>query len=402
MAAFILMATVYLGGRVEVAAAVHSDSGRTTDPLIMDVDWLNEIVARYEAAGGWFGELDSAQLVISRLSYAFGDYGVPLMGGGSSGVKLVPVLATQPPPGSRWAFWNVITRRFDLWRGPAPEDVGIITHFKRRMGGAPIRAVAATTTQTENSNNVVAVKNSAATVPPASAVPPKVRPAGISHAWEGGSARSAVGQLQAPQFDPPGGRFAPGDYKLRVRLTNPNPDGAGEMFYSIDSAGWHSYRGEALVVGAGAEVLAFCESADAAAHRDSDPVSARYTLDPIRLQLSVKRPAASVPASALSFAATPSPLLPRVAIANLDALPDELRGGGYFQILWTIDGSDPLTSATAFPVDAGRAGEAQPLPLSTLLTGDATALRIRIAARSSDRRLLLDSEETEVRLEITQ
>lgn len=378
-----------------------ADAERSADPLIADVDWLNDIVQRYEMAGGWFGERDSAQLVISRLSYASGDYGVPLMGN-RSGVKLVPVFAAEPPAGKRWAYWNVITNRFDLWRGAAPEGARIITHFKRRLDAAPIAVP--TVTGASSAENVLNVSSALPSEPPvAAAVAEPRRPQAdeIAQAWAGGSAKSQVPALDAPLFDPPGGEFSPSDFKLRVRLANPNTADAGTIYYSIDNSGWTAYRGEALIVEAGAEILAFCETADSAQVQDSEPVAALYTIDPIKLKLNVNKPSKAVPASALSFDASPSPLLPSVAIGNLDALPDELRTGSHFQILWTLDGSDPLTSGTAFPVDMREgAAEAQPLPLSNLLTGEATELRIRIAARSSDRRLLLHSEETELRLEI--
>jgi hypothetical protein len=407
--ASILLSFSTLAAGLEQARPQGAGSERSTDPLIADVDWLNDIVFRYELAGGWFGERDSAQLVISRLSYASGDYGLPLMGS-RSGVKLVPVFAEEAPAAKRWAYWNVSTNRFDLWRGLAPKGVRIITHFKRRLDAAPI--VAAAVSDVSRAENVLDIGSSLASEPPVAAsasasasasAPAPRRPQAeeIAQAWAGGSARSQVPALDAPLFDPPGGEFSPSDFKLRVHLANPNAADAGTIYYSIDNSGWTLYRGEVLVVEAGAEILAFCETADSAQAQDSEPVAAHYTIDPIRLKLNVSRPSKAVPASALSFDAAPSPLMPSVAIGNLDALPDELRTGGHFQILWTLDGSDPLTSGTAFPVDMTEgAGRAQPLPLSSLLTGDATELRIRIAARSSDRRLLLHSEETELRLEI--
>ncbi len=371
------------------------------------MDWLNEIVERYEGAGGWFGENDTAQLVINRLSYAGGAYGLPMMSAGT-GVRLVPVHADAPPAGKRWAFWNVINNRFDLWRGPAPQGVKVITHFKRRHDGTLHQAAALR----QATRQVVAQRRVSPPARPVAAGGPSVTSrlaapslgaVGIANAWGAGSTKAKSEALAPPGFEPPGGQYSPSDFKLRVHLVNPNAADATQVYYSIDNSGWTRYGGEAIVVAPGAEVLAFCTSAEAGARRDSEPVAANYTIEPIRLELTVSQPADTLPAGALRPGGELSPLLPEVAVSNIEALPDELRTGEHFQILWTVDGSDPLTSTTAFPLEVGVGlGEAQPLPISDLLTGGATKLLVRIAARSSDRRLLLDSAEASLRLEIVQ
>ena len=45
--------------------------------LVSDVEELNEIVYRYQLAGGWFSETDDAKLILTRLAMAHGDFGLP-------------------------------------------------------------------------------------------------------------------------------------------------------------------------------------------------------------------------------------------------------------------------------------------------------------------------------------
>ena len=94
-------------------------------------------------------------------------------------------------------------------------------------------------------------------------------------------------------------------------------------------------------------------------------------------------------------------LFPVVIIANIETVPGSVRCKEFFEVVWTIDGSDPLRSETAFPaIFKDGYGRGARLPLSVLSGKSPGKLRIRAAARSTDRHLLLDSREAAIDLEI--
>ena len=93
--------------------------------LIADVEKLNEIVTRYKRAGGWFSPRDNAQRVMARLAMAQGDFGVTMLGK-NTGHRMVPVIATEPPRKAKWAYWNVASEQFQIWRGVAPHQAQIV------------------------------------------------------------------------------------------------------------------------------------------------------------------------------------------------------------------------------------------------------------------------------------
>lgn len=94
-------------------------------------------------------------------------------------------------------------------------------------------------------------------------------------------------------------------------------------------------------------------------------------------------------------------MFPVLTITNIASLPASVRSRELFEVVWTIDGSDPLRSETAFPVTFSKGyGKGARLPLTVLSGQSSEKLRIRAAARSTDRHLLLDSREAVIELEI--
>ncbi|MEC9328096.1 MAG: hypothetical protein VYC63_09285 [Verrucomicrobiota bacterium] len=98
--------------------------------LVSDVEELNEIVYRYQLAGGWFSETDDAKLILTRLAMAHGDFGLPRLFHPREG-RFTAITTDVPPQNQKWVYWNNSTLRFQLWRGVATHDVQIVTRFLR-------------------------------------------------------------------------------------------------------------------------------------------------------------------------------------------------------------------------------------------------------------------------------
>jgi hypothetical protein len=218
------------------------------------------------------------------------------------------------------------------------------------------------------------------------------------------SAKAQAGRaiLLAPRFDPPPGKFSASAFEtLSIHLRNPNPAGERKMHYCIDGSLWREYSGTPITVVPGSEILAYCGSTNLKRWHDSEPVVARYVLGALKVEIDLRAPARQLPADALVLGKERGALFPVVSIANIETVPGSVRCKEFFEIVWTIDGSDPLRSETAFPVIFKDGyGKGARLPLSVLSGKSSGKLRIRAAARSTDRHLLLHSREAAIDLEI--
>ena len=119
---------------IEVSSAQNNQ-----DPNLVEITYeLNELVYRYDLAGGWFSETDTAKLILTRLAMAHGDFGLPKPFGSKEG-RYNAIVAKVPPKNKKWVYWNNSTRRFQIWRGKAPHQVQIVTSITRNF--SPVVAV---------------------------------------------------------------------------------------------------------------------------------------------------------------------------------------------------------------------------------------------------------------------
>ena len=390
-----LFALIIVAGLlVSVQPRVFGGGQMDDQHLVADVETLNEIVMRYKRAGGWFSERDNAQRVMVRLAMAQGDFGITMLGK-NSGHRMVPVIATKPPQSAKWAYWNVASEQFQVWRGIAPPKVQIVTRFARRQDAAPLGTDDLT--------------GRGITIASGQAQGQTIRRRGNSISGElkqpgGGKGVKAPvpgPTLLPPGFDPPAGKFSVAEFEtLSIHLRDPNHAGERKIHYSIDAAPWKAYDGKAIRVVPGSEILAYCGSANRDQWADSGPVAARYVLEPLEINLELRAPVRQLPAEALLVGKGGRTLFPLLTISNIATLPVSMLRKDFIEVVWTIDGSDPLHSKTAFPATfADGYGQGARLPLTVLSGQSSERLRIRASARSTDRHLLLDTREAVIDLE---
>jgi len=391
MCALVVVAGLQISGGQHAFGLVQTDDRR----LVADVDMLNEIVGRYKRAGGWFSERDNAQRVMVRLAIAQGDFGITLLGR-NSGHRMVPVIANRAPERAKWAYWNVGSKRFQVWRGVAPYKVQIVTRFERRQDAAPLTAK-------DFAHRTSGIRKA---VPPGQVAGHPVKAitktGHVSGGLKAATPQAGAVTLLPPGFDPPAGKFSVSAFEtLSIHLQDPNPAGERKMHYCIDGSLWREYSGTPITVMPGSELLAYCGSTNLDRWRDSEPVAARYVLASLKIELALSVSARQLPAHALVVGKGQDVLFPVVTIANIETVPGSVRCKEFFEVVWTIDGSDPLRSETAFPaIFKDGYGRGARLPLSVLSGKSPGKLRIRAAARSTDRHLLLDSREAAIDLEI--
>ena len=113
-----------------VPFSVLADTTVSNNALVEIVDELNELVYRYDLAGGWFSESDNAKLVLTRIAMAHGDFGLPKAFGSRDG-RYTAITSNTPPKDKKWAYWNNSIKRFQVWRGDSPHLVQIVTAIHR-------------------------------------------------------------------------------------------------------------------------------------------------------------------------------------------------------------------------------------------------------------------------------
>lgn len=363
--------------------------------LISDIDALNAAVERYLKAGGSVTSRDNAHLVLTKMRLAKVDL-FPAEGLGPDAARITPVFAQEVPAGERWAFWDTKKRKFTMWRGPAHGHVQIIKRFARTRPGQPLTALDGATGTGESARD----RSPAATPPVIQRT--ASRSELISHAWSKGSVdRGEIAELKAPLFDPPSGRYDINDFFLRVHLRNPNGEGVGQIRYTFDGSDWKVYQGEALMVRPGSEIIAFCSTSDSMRWTESQPSMADYSIEPIPLDVSLRVKSKEISAAELSSGSKVKDVFPTLELTTPASVPRAYRSGEYFEFFWTIDGSDPLNSSTAFQLavdSTGRAMEA--LPLNGLVDERDDTVVIRAAARSQDRTVLRDSPPVQLEMKI--
>ncbi len=191
--------------------------------------------------------------------------------------------------------------------------------------------------------------------------------------------------LAAPTLSPPGSTYAIFDFPMTVTLTNLNPAGASRLRQQPDTI----YDGTPIVVSPGGTVSGiYAQSIDPTRWLDSPPVSATYSAVPFQLTAELAMPAKTAltyleVGGAMSNSSNPAPRTATLS-TNTSEVPAAYRGSGFYQVVWTTDGTDPLTSGTA-QTPPGSWDGVSDVTISLPLAGfSATGLEIRAAVRAVD------------------
>jgi len=227
---------------------------------------------------------------------------------------------------------------------------------------------------------------------PATALPvnnPVFEPGTIDVATSIGTVDPPV-ELDCPNISPETQNLQLNSFPLQVNLANPNPPSSSLAYYRIgtsnapDSGSWTLYVGSPFNVNPGSTVTAVAVSLDPSRYYNSTACSETYTVIPLKLQVSVDAPTEVTYAQAGGRIVGQAQLLPITASINLDNaadIPAPYLSSAYIAIRYTLDGSDPLTSATALPVPAPSfSGSYSPVQVSLGLSAWGTNSQITIRA----------------------
>jgi prepilin-type N-terminal cleavage/methylation domain-containing protein len=242
---------------VTVARLVNSTQEQK---LTSDADTLNRAVMAYIASGGDMGGLKTAdEVLLAMKRQSSSAERTPGLAGSliDPRVSFVYETAGKVGSGGPRLYWNESVQRFEVSKdrqdpgivsvsldGAEPSTGGDAAERKNPLlyakdgnwiwdyADAPLPAG-----KGPNEINVNPVPDTK--VPPPPPEPP----------------RTGTRPLDPPTFSIRGGDYPRADFLLSLRLADPNPAGAGQVFYSIDYGNWKPYSAT-ISVPAGAVVAA--------------------------------------------------------------------------------------------------------------------------------------------------
>ncbi|MCP4849056.1 MAG: hypothetical protein GY899_14035 [Verrucomicrobiaceae bacterium] len=407
-----------IGIAVLAAVAIISFSGITemrtsvkSKKLKQDVAVVNSAVRMYLTHGGEIGIQSSPQAIIDKLkTVPTGDSYKQISGLRESMVdsRLVVVMQSEKAATSMAprALWDEEERRFVVKSGG---ERGI-AEFRLKEITVPEEVV------TENRDvSLKLAKNSTWVwdyIDSSNGLPERfglvsVNPS-IPASYESPKAAPGPLALNPPSFSADGGVYGLSDFEdFQVKLSNPNPAGASQVFYSTDGSNWHAYSGQSFNLDPGDAMQAFAASLDPYLWADS-PVQANvYSANPVQLQI-----AAGFSTHRVSYPEVGGIMVKgdqgsavqgnsiSVSLANSSEIPNRYQNSDSFNVLWSYVGEDPLVSSSGTSKTFSNGFPGAGVDFSLDKWGEMSALPIRIVAKSLNTDALLDSEEVISTVEI--
>lgn len=218
--------------------------------------------------------------------------------------------------------------------------------------------------------------------------PPELPEAFVPEAVDAGYAGTpgvAVTTLLCPVISPGPLSTNLWGFPLPVTIVNPNPQGSSRIYYKVNTGSYTLYDGTPFDVGPGTVLTAVAVSLDPSRYRNSDGCDGvTYQVIPFPLEVNITAPSSMTYAEAGGLMVNQNQQSPSTAvlnIQNIQQIPPPYLNSGNFNIRYTMDGSDPLTSETAVTGPAFQ-GYYSPIAISLGLPtwGTNASLQVRAVA----------------------
>ncbi len=369
-------------GYVVVTGARESASNAK---LENDVAAINRAVQIYRANGGSLPPSPSPQDVLDKLkteATASSAQVVPGLTGRMVDTRLTAVMqspaeaATSQPR----ARWNTVTGRFEISTSGAAgvqrfdmdDETGVNTSTETRTATLQTDKEAPWVWDYADKSVIpLSGPTNATNVVVQTLAPPTFSP--------------ASGPQPLPSFN------VPPNCTLAVSIGNPNPANVSRVLFTTGGSVPQPYTGAPVLVPPGGSISAYVESISPA-YVNSSVATATYPVTPFTPQASITPALGSLTyaqAGGAMFSgagvALPvqSPQPATISVANLASIPSCYTNTNNFQLRWTTDGSNPLTSTNATVGNAADVGIAR--------WGTNSILTIRAAVRSLNTNYFTDS-----------
>jgi prepilin-type N-terminal cleavage/methylation domain-containing protein len=246
-----LITVAVVGVLAAIATATYSNLIGSTQnrKLVSDIDTLNRSVIAHIATGADLSSVQSAEEVLTILKQSFSEASrMPGFSGGKIDERLSFSLQTESEAARNgWrAYWSPADQRFILAKsGPAG-----IKGFSLDDNAVP-KDLAGNTPKTpllyaENSSWIWDYKDAAPSLNPGPSVVSVGEVADttpVPPSGPGGLSPASSTPLTSPSFSIASGSFPITSFNLPLTLSNPNPSGSSDLYYSIDFGPWKLYSG---------------------------------------------------------------------------------------------------------------------------------------------------------------
>ncbi|MFP6872264.1 MAG: hypothetical protein VCA55_02045 [Verrucomicrobiales bacterium] len=405
IAALALVAIISFSGVMEIRTSVKSKK------LEQDVAVVNSAVRMYLTHGGEIGTLSSPQAIIDKLkTVPTADNRKQISGLRDSMVdsRLEVVMQSAKAGTTRAprALWNAKKMRFVVALGGERGIAG----FRLKEDDVPDEPV------TENREVSLKLAKNSTWVwdyfDSSNGLPERFGLASANPAtpssYESSNAPPGPLALNPPSFSVDGGVYELADFNnFGVKLSNPNPSGSAQVFYSADGSNWHAYSGQTFTLNPGDVMQAFSASLDSYLWADSRIQANTYSANPVQLMIAAgaSRYRVSYPevggfmvADDQLAVAQADPI--SVTLINSDEIPNRYQNSDSFNILWSYEGGDPLVASTGASGTFSNGFPGVGVDYSLDKWAAKKSLPIKIVAKSLNIDALIDSEPVSSTIEI--
>jgi len=155
--------------------------------------------------------------------------------------------------------------------------------------------------------------------------------------------------LNPPSFSAVGGTYPLTDYDdFAVTLSDPNPAGSSQVFYTEDGANWLLYQGESFTLSPDDIIGAIAVTLDPDSWADSPIQTNTYSAQPVQLAIDLaipKNPVTYAEVGGAMVGGAASLVGPiTITLSNFDEVPNRYQNSDTFNIVWSYDGSDRSAS----------------------------------------------------------
>jgi uncharacterized delta-60 repeat protein/prepilin-type N-terminal cleavage/methylation domain-containing protein len=405
IAALAVVAIISFSGVTEMRTSVNSNK------LKQDVAVVNTAVRMYLTHGGEIGTLSSPQAIIDKLKTVTTEDNYKQISGlresmVDSRLEVVMQSEKAAATGVARALWDAKKERFVIALGGERGIAG----FRLQENSTPVEPVA------ENREVSLKLAKNSTWVwdyfDSSNGLPQRFGLANVNPAtppsYEVPNTTPGPLALNPPSFSADGGVYELADFNnFQVKLSNPNPSGSSQVFYSKDGSNWHAYSGQTFNLNPGDAMQAFSASLDAYAWGDSRVEANVYSANPVHLMIAAGASGylVSYPEVGGLMMAGDQPAAAQVnsipvTLTNSGEIPNRYQNSDSFNILWSYEGVDPLVSSTGASGTFSNGFPGVGVDFSLDKWGAKNSLPINIIAKSLNTDALIDSEPVSSTIEI--
>jgi len=391
----LVVAVIGILSGVAIVTVSNTRESSRVSKLSSDVATINAAIQVYTVNGGTLPASATPQGILDKLKTSASAATASTIAGLRGSVvdrRLTTEMQTSAEGAGTQAraVWNGTTRRFEVTTSGAAGVKNFLLDD----------ALAATDPGTENRAPSVKLGGDGwvwnyTDVAPTASNGPGAAPGTLTDGTRDTLVAPTKQTLSPPDFSQTQDGHALIDFDLPVTLSNPNPPGTSQIYYSLGGSPSVLYLGQTILVTPGQSVSAYSKTSDPDHWLDSPAASHTYIVDPkVNLSISINLASPTLTyaqaGGAMMLGSTQTPAAATISLNSTAEIPATYLNSSKFQVYYTYGGTDPLTTGTAGPTFSGTYLSPS-IPVSFANWGTGSSLIVKAAARAIDTTMFVDS-----------